>query len=615
SRTANFNLGGGTAAPLLFDSRQIELLGSTGASAFISNNNATPTNTITINTDLLVTSTGPKTLTLGGGNTGTNTFGGVIADAAGSVISLTKAGAGTWILSGANTYTGTTTVSGGTLVLAPSGGLTFKPTDTTSNKVTGGAAAVFDGSFNIDTSAVTATGSWTLVDVTTKTYGATFSVTGYSGPVGYVWTKVDGARTWTFDTSTGVLGASGPALITSFSIPGYSGVIDNNAMTIVLHLPAGTDLATLAPDFTLSSGTCNQTSGSPPSPTFAARNPATYTVADGTTVNQYAVTVTLPAPISYGLTGTGTLAFDTPPETSQWTTASIAGGGGDIGDLTAMDNTVNALAASGITAPLAEIVGNPTATMPLGKWNSTDKRLTTLPGSNKATCIMATLRNDSGMAVDVFDLSFTLTGSGADPELPGYVLYYSLTGNAGDWVRIGNFGTPGPVTSTIQLAGSWADGAILHVLWADDNANGATDNWYGIDDLIIAPPTAGGYASWQSTNGATGQTLDQDHDNDGVPNGIEYFLGGNTNTTGITALPGISYTGGALSVTWTKAAGYTGAYGTDFVAETSDALTGDWAPEALAPAGNVTITGNDVTYTFPTPLGARKFARLKVTGP
>ncbi|MCX6880145.1 MAG: autotransporter-associated beta strand repeat-containing protein, partial [Verrucomicrobia bacterium] len=47
SRTANFNLGGGTAAPLLFDSRQIELLGSTGASAFISNNNATPTNTIT----------------------------------------------------------------------------------------------------------------------------------------------------------------------------------------------------------------------------------------------------------------------------------------------------------------------------------------------------------------------------------------------------------------------------------------------------------------------------------------------------------------------------------------------------------------------------------------
>ena len=58
-----------------------------------------------------------------------------------------------------------------------------------------------------------------------------------------------------------------------------------------------------------------------------------------------------------------------------------------------------------------------------------------------------------------------------------------------------------------------------------------------------------------------------------------------------------------------------GAYGTGFVVETSVTLAGTWTPETLAPAGNVTITGNDVTYTFPTPLGARKFARLKVTGP
>jgi hypothetical protein len=280
-----------------------------------------------------------------------------------------------------------------------------------------------------------------------------------------------------------------------------------------------------------------------------------------------------------------------------------------------MDSAVNALAASGITAPLAEIVGNPTATMPLGKWNSSDKRLTTMPGSNAATGIMATLRNDSGVAVDVFNLSFTLTGAGADAELPGYVLYYSLTGNAGDWLRIGNLSTPGPVTSTVPLTSSWADGATLYVLWVDDNANGATDNWYGIDDIKLAPPTAvGGYASWQSTNG-TSQGLNGDHDNDGVPNGIEYFLGGNTNTRGFTPLPGVTNTGGTLSVTWTKAADYTGVYPTDFVVETSASLTDGWVPETLAPAGTVTITGNDVTYTFPTPLGARKFARLKVTGP
>ena len=157
ARPASFSLGGGTAAPLLFASRQIELLGGTGASAYINNHNATPANTITINTDLIVTSTGAKTLTLGGSNTGANTFGGVIADGVGSVISLTKTGAGTWILSGANTYTGNTTVSAGTLVLGSTGQLKFAVTDTTTNTAhshVAPGAVTLNGSFNIDTSAV-----------------------------------------------------------------------------------------------------------------------------------------------------------------------------------------------------------------------------------------------------------------------------------------------------------------------------------------------------------------------------------------------------------------------------------------------------------------------------
>jgi hypothetical protein len=123
------------------------------------------------------------------------------------------------------------------------------------------------------------------------------------------------------------------------------------------------------------------------------------------------------------------------------------------------------------------------------------------------------------------------------------------------------------------------------------------------------------YAAWQSTNG-TGQTLDLDHDGDGVSNGIEYFLGGsNGNTTGFTALPAVSNTGGTLGVTWTKASSYTGTYGTDFFVETSSALSGPWTAETLAPSGNVSITGNNVKYVFPSPLGSKRFARLKVTGP
>ena len=54
---------------------------------------------------------------------------------------------------------------------------------------------------------------------------------------------------------------------------------------------------------------------------------------------------------------------------------------------------------------------------------------------------------------------------------------------------------------------------------------------------------------------------------------------------------------GVLSVTWPKAASYTGTYGTDFVVETSDTLSGTWTPETLG--GSVIITGNSVKFTFP----------------
>lgn len=120
------------------------------------------------------------------------------------------------------------------------------------------------------------------------------------------------------------------------------------------------------------------------------------------------------------------------------------------------------------------------------------------------------------------------------------------------------------------------------------------------------------FTDWQTANSTTGDS-DDDHDADGVMNGIEYFLSGNTDTAGFTALPGLSNNSGVLSITWTKAAGYAGTYGTHYWVETSESLTGAWTPETLGVT--VTLTGNDVKYTFPSPLGAKKFAHLVVTGP
>ena len=58
-----------------------------------------------------------KTLTLQGSTAGTGEFGGAIVDnSVGNTTAVTKAGTGTWTLSGANTYTGGTTVNAGTLL-------------------------------------------------------------------------------------------------------------------------------------------------------------------------------------------------------------------------------------------------------------------------------------------------------------------------------------------------------------------------------------------------------------------------------------------------------------------------------------------------------------------
>jgi autotransporter-associated beta strand protein len=59
--------------------------------------------------------TGTTTLTLNGGNTGANTIHGVLADHGAGLLAVSKSGAGVWILSGANTYSGGTTVTAGTL--------------------------------------------------------------------------------------------------------------------------------------------------------------------------------------------------------------------------------------------------------------------------------------------------------------------------------------------------------------------------------------------------------------------------------------------------------------------------------------------------------------------
>lgn len=84
------------------------------------------------------------------------------------------------------------------------------------------------------------------------------------------------------------LDMSGEDFITSFSINGQEGEIDNEAKTVTVYLAAGTDLTALQPVFTLSEGAaCNIASGS----TVDFTSPVVFKVTNGNTYIDYTVTV------------------------------------------------------------------------------------------------------------------------------------------------------------------------------------------------------------------------------------------------------------------------------------------------------------------------------------
>ncbi len=107
------------------------------------------------------------------------------------------------------------------------------------------------------------------------------------------------------------------------------------------------------------------------------------------------------------------------------------------------------------------------------------------------------------------------------------------------------------------------------------------------------------FANWASAN-APGQTPNQDHDNDGVKNGIEYFMGATGSS--LTTLPSLN---SSNTITWPASEAFIGTY----EVQTSSDLTA-WINVNPRP----TRSAGTLSYTLPPGAsGGKNFVRLLVT--
>ena len=144
---------------------------------------------------------------------GNYTYAGIIGKDpgnAGSIdsMTLTKSGAGTQILSGANTYTGNTVINDGVLEFGSTSSQTFTIGGAgTNNAVSGPGSVFFRGafSFNLAGASTNNGDSWTIVaPATTKAYDGGFSVTGFTNNSG-VWTRGTNGVIYRFAQSNSIL--------------------------------------------------------------------------------------------------------------------------------------------------------------------------------------------------------------------------------------------------------------------------------------------------------------------------------------------------------------------------------------------------------------------------
>jgi fibronectin-binding autotransporter adhesin len=531
-----------------------------GSATILNNNNSDPAHTLTFtnsafNVAATDTASFNRTLTLGGSNTGNNTISGAIINNIGGTggrVAIQKSDSGTWVLNGANTYTGSTSISGGLLRARLT--QTSSALSTGSVSVSAGATLLLDNQSTTNVANVptlgnifTGAGLLRLQFAAGTTARNTYlpNVSGFGGTI-----QLSNA------------GTTGDKWNTSNSGTVAASVVVDSGSSIFMS--AGTNSFTGG--ITLNGPGNSENRG-------ALRVGGASTVLNG----------------EIRLAGHATLGMENAAARITGNITSAAAGDQVL--------TLGGTQGSQVGGILSGNIGTGTGTLHLTVANGSY----TLTGANTYTGNTAV--NQGTLALVGTSMASPI--SVATGARLGFTLGSPATSTSAVDLSNGSVRITGAVDNATSYTLITAVGGIAGTPVLDSPIPDYELRLRDGSTKLVLAYVGGGYATWAAED-AGGQGPDLDFDFDGVANGIEFFLKA---APGFTALPTLD---ASHKITWINGGNIPASeYGTQFVVQTSDELVG-WTD---VPVQQLTANtdGPDGVLTFTLTGPAPRFVRLKVT--